>query len=115
MLTNDNQNSKGFWSFIKSRKKDHSGVDPLKKDDLTFSDSVNKANIMDDQVCSVFTKEDISDLPDLGPSSTLSVPPIKVNIKGVLKLLNDIKPHKAAGPDNITAILLKEAAEELAP
>ncbi|MCG8033368.1 MAG: reverse transcriptase family protein, partial [Candidatus Thiodiazotropha taylori] len=70
---------------------------------------------MGDQFCSVFTEEDTSDLPDLGPSHTPSVPPIKVNIKGVLKLLKDIKPHKASGPDNIPARLLKEAAEELAP
>ena len=45
-------------------------------------------------------------------SSELSV---KYNTKGVLKLLKDIKPHKATGPDNIPGRLLKEAAEELAP
>ena len=66
-----------------------------------------------DQFCSVFTKEDISDLPDLGPSSTPSVPPIKVNIKEVLKLLKDISPIKQLGL--IPARLLKEAAEDLAP
>ena len=70
---------------------------------------------MGDQFCSVFTQEDTSILPDLGPSQTPSVPPIKVNRKGVQKLLKDIKPHKATGPDNIPGRLLKEAAEELAP
>ena len=115
MLTNDNKNPKRFWNFIKSRKKDSTGVAPLKKDGLTFSDSLNKANIMGDQFCSVFTQEDTSELPDLGPSRTPSVPPIKVNRKGVQKLLKDIKPHKATGPDNIPGRLLKEAAEELAP
>ena len=61
------------------------------------------------------TQEDMSELPDLGQSRTPSVHPIKVNVKGVLKLLKDIKPHKATGPDNIPGRLLKEAAEELAP
>ena len=75
----------------------------------------NKANIMDEQFCSVFTNEDMSDLPDLGSSNTQSVLPIKVNIKGVLKLLKNTKPHKATGPDNIPGRLLKEAAEELVP
>ena len=70
---------------------------------------------MGDQFCSVFTQEDTSELPDLGPSQTPSVPPIKVNSKGVQKLLKDIKPHKATGPDNIPGRLLKEAAEELTP
>ena len=115
MLTNDNNNPKRFWNFIKSRKKDSTGVAPLKKDGLTFSDSLNKANIMGVQFCSVFTQEDTSELPDLGPSQTPSMPPIMVNIIGVQKLLTDIKPHKATGPDNIPGRLLKEAAEELAP
>ena len=115
MLTIDNKNPKRFWNFIKSCKKDSTGVAPLKKEGLTFFDSVNKANIMGDQFSSVFTQEEVSELPDLRQSRTPSAPPIKVNTKGVLKLLKDIKPHKATGPDNIPGRLLKEAAEELAP
>ena len=95
MLVIDNKNPKRLWNFIKSRKKDSTGVAPLKKEVLTFFDSVNKANIMGDQFSSVFTQEDVSELPDLGQSRTPSTPPIKVNIKGVLKLLWDIRPHKA--------------------
>ena len=111
MLTIDNNNPKRFWNFIKSRKKDSIGVAHLKKERLTFFDSVNKANIMGDQFSFVFTQEDVSELPDLGQSQTPSVPTIKVNTKGVLKLLKDIKPHKVTGPDNIPGSLLKEAAE----
>ena len=70
MLTNDNKNPKRLWNFIKSSKKDSTGVASLKKDGLTFSNSLNKANIMGDQFCSVFTQEDISELPDLGPNQT---------------------------------------------
>lgn len=35
--------------------------------------------------------------------------------KGIQKLLKDLKPHKASGPDSIPARLLKTAADELAP
>ena len=70
---------------------------------------------MGDQFSSVFTQEDVLEQPDIEQSRTPSVPPIKVNTKGVLKLLKDLKPHKATGPDNIPGSLLKEAAEELAP
>ena len=118
MLTNNNKNPKHFWNFIKSRKKVSTGVAPLKTEGLTFSGSLNKANIMGDQFCSVFTQEDMSEIPDLGQSRTPSVLPIKVNkvnIKGVLKFLKDIEPHKATRPDNIPGRLLKEAAEELVP
>ena len=83
---------------------------PLKKDGLTFSKSINKANIIGDRFCSVFIQEDMSDLPALGPGRTSNVPYITVNIRGVLKLLKGINPTK-----NILGRLLKEAAEELTP
>ena len=88
---------------------------PLKKDGLAFCDWQNQANIMGNQFSSVFTKEDTSNLPDLGPSNTQSAPPINVDPKGIQKLLKDSKPHKATGPDCIPARLLKSAADELAP
>ena len=34
---------------------------------------------------------------------------------GVCKLLSDLNPHKASGPDGIPALILKVAAEEIAP
>ena len=40
---------------------------------------------------------------------------ITVSCKGVDKLLKNLKPHKAAGPDDIPLMLLKEAADEIAP
>jgi hypothetical protein len=35
--------------------------------------------------------------------------------KGVFKLLKDLNPHKATGPDCIPSFILKSAADELAP
>ena len=43
------------------------------------------------------------------------MPNIVITISGVLKLLQNLKPNKASGPDNIPAKFLKENAEELAP
>ena len=40
---------------------------------------------------------------------------ITVSCKGVVKLLKNIKLHKAAGPDDIHLMLLREAADEIAP
>ena len=40
---------------------------------------------------------------------------IDISINGILKLLNNLKPGKAAGPDSIRPILLKELRVELAP
>ena len=43
------------------------------------------------------------------------MPEIDISINGILKLLNNLKPGKAAGPDSIRPILLKELKVELAP
>ena len=40
---------------------------------------------------------------------------ISVNANGVKKLLKDLRPYKAAGPDGIPTFILRAAAEELAP
>ena len=43
------------------------------------------------------------------------MPPIHITVKGVEKLLNELKPNKAQGPDNIPARILKEMASTIAP
>ena len=40
---------------------------------------------------------------------------IKINPNKVKKLLNDSKPHKAAGPGGIPTYMLRSAAEERSP
>ena len=68
MLTNDSANPKRFWNFIKSRQKNSTGVGPLKTDGLTFSDSLNKANIMGEQFCSVYTRRTHQTYQTLAPA-----------------------------------------------
>ena len=40
---------------------------------------------------------------------------ITVSCEGVVKQLKSLKPHKAAGPDDIPLMLPKEAADEIVP
>ena len=44
-----------------------------------------------------------------------SLTDLHIDVKGVEKLLSDIKPHKANGPDNIPNLVLKNCATALAP
>ena len=57
MLTDDTGGKKKFWSYIKSQKTDRSGVAPLKKDGITHSDSITKADLLNKQFASVFSHE----------------------------------------------------------
>jgi len=40
---------------------------------------------------------------------------LTVHTTGVAKLLRGLKPHKATGPDQVPARILKEIADEIAP
>ena len=85
------------------------GIPTLKKDGKLESENNLKAEILNDQFKSVFTQEN----PEL-PSNPI-MPDIEVSVEGVTKLLRDINPNKASGPDEIPARILKLAAEEIAP
>ena len=110
-------NPKKFWSFIKSKRNDNSGVSPLKdpSSGITYSDSGKKADILNNKFSSVFNKDESSAIPDKGPSPHPSMNNIHVNEGGIRKLLSGLKPHKAAGCDGIPSRLLKELHVELAP
>ena len=106
---------KRFWSFIKSLKKDNSGIAPLKDRGKMHPDKDNKANILNHQYDSVYTREDEGDIPCLDGQPYPSMPDITVTKKGVEKLLKKIKPSKACGPDMIPARILRDMVEEISP
>ena len=110
-------NPKRFWSHISSNRSDNNGVAPLRgSSGATYTGSRDKANLLNNQFCSVFNKaEEPNSLPDLGPSPFPPIPPTEVSVNGVIKLLKKLNPHKATGPDSIPARLLKELADCLGP
>ena len=116
-VSNDyRDNTKKFWSYVKSRGQETTGVSPLKnKDGFLQSGNIARANILNDQFVSVFTKENTTNIPNMGHSTTPSMPDIIIDWKGVHKLLMNLKTNKATGPDEIPAFILKEAATQVAP
>ena len=107
---------KKFWSFIKHNRKDNIGISTLKKNGQKISDPKDKADILNHQFKSAFTcetsvPEDI--LPENSPHPPM--PDITFTIPGVQKLLQNLKIHKAAGPDDITPRVLKELSGTIAP
>ena len=106
--------TKRFWSYVKSKRKDASGISVLKRMDGTeATDAQEKATILNDQYQHVFTKEDPS-LPALEESDVPTIPKIHVTERGILKQLHALDTTKAAGPDGIPTRVLKETANETA-
>ena len=100
---------------MKSKGQEFTGVVPLKdQDEFLQSDIKARANILNLQLKSMFTQEDLSSIPNIGKSTTPTMQDITVDWKGVHKLLKNLKTHKANGPDEIPAFILKTAADELA-
>ena len=56
-----------------------------------------------------------NDIPSTGTSPLTPMCNITVDPKGVLKLFNNLKIHKAPGPDGLSARVLKECSSEIAP
>jgi hypothetical protein len=106
---------KKFWRYIKALRKDTTGVASLKENGRLFSDAKTKANILNRQYQSVFTQEDTRSIPTPDGNPYPSMPEIFIEEAGVRKLLQQINPSKAPGPDGIPARVLKECADELAP
>ena len=79
------------------------------------TDTLDKANICNRQFQSAFTCESDDEIPSKGTSPFTLMGEITVDPNGVFKLLNNLKIHKAPGPDGLSARVLKECSSEIAP
>ncbi len=61
------------------------------------------------------SKEDTNHMPTMGDSPYISMPDIVIVVAGVEKLLKNLNPKKAIGPDLLSTRMLKENADLLAP
>ena len=128
---------KKLFSFLKNSRRDQEGIPPLKENDTLFTETHAKANLCNRQFQSVFTcksplslsrfphmkVQDLVDdgslplgsVPDTNFSSVPVMPDLDISLNGILKLLKNLKPGKAAGPDQLKPLLLKELRDEIAP
>lgn len=109
------QKQKRLWNFISNTKKDNSGVAPLRSEGLLIDDTKQKAEILNKQYYSVFTPETEDEIIPSLTDNYPSMSEIHVKVEGIEKLLKNLDPSKATGPDQIPARILKQFATEFAP
>ena len=108
-------NPKPFWKFIRSQRKDNQALPPLKTPSGTTAESdLEKAEMLNTQFQNNFSNEDLNSIPLL-PQTIPGIRDICVTTQGIYKLLNELKPSKSAGPDEIHPRILKETATQIAP
>ena len=109
-------NNKSFWKYIKSKRSDSIGIAGLKQQGVLHQDSKAKAEILNSQFKSVFTKEDPNEeLPEISEKCYPSISNLEITVEGVEKLLRNLNVSKASGPDNIPNTILKTCSIQLAP
>ena len=113
---------KKFWTYIKHKKKDNVGISSLKMDGRLFTDPTAKSDILNQQFKSAFSKKSkftrrqFINSKRMDPSVTHPrMQPINITLNGITKLLKNLNPYKAQGPDNISPRILKELADDIAP
>lgn len=123
----DNEDSGGadkkkFWAYVKSQKTESTNVSPLKVNGQLITDPKAQAETLNQQFRSVFSEHLPCSPEDFQKKTGLSLDTggptcssIKVEEKGVRKLLKNLKTKKAPGPDGISPRFLKELADEIAP
>ena len=110
-------NCKRFWKYVNSKLKRTTGVPNLKYADgnLTSSDK-EKADLLVEFFESVFTKEDLNNLPELTipkKGDHHFINDLNINAEEVKVKLNNLNINKSMGPDKIPSIILKNLSEEL--
>ena len=97
-----------------SQKKDTQGIPPLKKRNGSGIEQseFEKAEEFNGQFSDVFTKSEYKQVPLMDRSAPF-MHDIVVTKEGVTKLLKDINPSKALGPDELHPRVLKELAMKL--
>lgn len=108
-------NPKAFFSYAKSKLKSKSGIADLNYNGETATTSKDKATMLNDFFSSVFTKEDISNLPSFDERKYNNpLKQIEITTETVKKKLHQLNPSKASGPDNLNPRVLRELANEIA-
>ena len=102
--------------YINGQKKDTQCIPPLKSrnGNGVVDSELEQADEFNGQFTDVFNKNEHSKVP-LPNRSAPFMNDIVVSAVGVTKLLKDLIPTKALGPDELHPRVLKELASELGP
>ena len=106
------ENTKAFWAYVNTKVKHRSGIETLKTEDGNIAESdTEKAEALNQFFASVFTQEDLTDVPSLDIDfGGEPLEDIVFTQHEVTRKLKDLDPGKTAGPDNLHPALLKELA-----
>ena len=106
-------NPKSFWKYVRTKTKVKAGISDLEKDDGSFAHTdKDKADVLNVFFSSVFTKEDMSDIPV--PEQKYDgdmLEELQISDEEVIEKLINLNPSKSPGPDGFHPRVMKETAD----
>ena len=111
-------NSKSFWRFVNSKRKDEGLPSCVFLLNSEASTNNSKCDLIAEHFASVFNKEhaspnDIAAAMASVPSDVFNAEVFEITIGEVSKAICDLKQSYSPGPDGIPAVLLKKCAGSL--
>ena len=109
-------NNKIFWRYVSSQRKTKTSIPDLKRKDGTLTSSdIEKAEILNQQFSSVFTREDTNNVPVFEPlPCSTFLTNIDITPAIVEKNLKKLRTDKSCGPDGVHPYLLNKLANCMA-
>ena len=92
---------KKVWSYIKLLCSESMGIPALLWNNRVCANDASKAEALREQYKSVFTCEDLNNIPVLPESPYKNIPDITFFTDGIQKQLEFIRPDRACRPDQI--------------
>ena len=109
-------NNKLFWRYVNSQRSTKASIPNLQRKDGTMATTdEEKAEVLNQQFSSVFTREDTSNIPNFDPHPCTSfLDTINITNEQVKKKLAKLRTDKSCGPDEVHPFLLNKLAETMA-
>uniref|UniRef100_K7F001 Endonuclease/exonuclease/phosphatase domain-containing protein n=1 Tax=Pelodiscus sinensis TaxID=13735 RepID=K7F001_PELSI len=120
LAKNSKRNKMFFFKYIRNRKPAKKPVGPLDHQDIkgAIKDDKAIAEKLNDFFASVFTAEDVGEIPESAPSfvgdESEELSRIEVSLEEVLEQIEKLNVNKSPGPDGIHPRVLKELKWEIA-
>ena len=122
LAANIKHDSKSFYAYIRSKQRCKSKIGPLKDSTGTIiTDDKQTADLLNKYFVSVFTKEDLTNIPEPDPifffffsTNNEGLNKVEITEELVFHKLNEINVNKCIGVDDLHPKLLYELRAELA-
>ena len=111
------KNPKRFYAYAKSKLNTNHGIPDLVNDNKEkVSTDSEKADLLNSFFCSVFTKENVDEVPELPRRVPFesSLNSVDITKEKVQKLLSNLDANKSTGADGMNPRVLKELSKQLA-